>query len=157
MDTKDRNDALKIIVGGTIALFVGVMIITPKLRANWVEVLVGIFILVLILAALVYGGAFQSEEEEAEGVEEESEERDAFIGTAQRLGIDTEDKTREQIMAEIVKATTPNAPPAPQQVVKEIYKEREVITREIVKVRCRHCGYKYDEASNYCPHCGAPT
>jgi len=154
LDAKDRNDALKLVVGCTVALFIGVMIITPKLRANWVGVLIGIFILVLILVLLVYGGAFQSKEEEAE---ELSEETDAFIGTAHRLGIDTENKTREQIMDEIVKATTPNAPPASQQVVKEIYKEREVITREIVKVRCRHCGYKFDEASNYCPHCGAPS
>jgi len=145
------------LAGGTIAFFVLFMIVTPQWRANPVGVLAGSFILVLILVMLVYGGAFQSREEEGEELSEGSEETDAFIGTAQRLGIDTEDKTREQIMAEIVKATTPNAPPAPQQVVKEIYKEREVITREIVKVRCRHCGYKYDEASNYCPHCGAPT
>jgi lipopolysaccharide biosynthesis regulator YciM len=156
LDEKERNEALKFLIGGTIVFFVFVMIVTPQLRANWVGVLVGSFVFVLIAVAVVYGRR-GSEEEEAEEVEEESEETDAFIGTAKRLGIDTEDKTREQIMDEIVKATTPNAPPASQQVVKEIYKEREVITREIVKVRCRHCGYKFDEASNYCPHCGAPS
>jgi hypothetical protein len=34
-----------------------------------------------------------------------------------------------------------------------IMKEREVI-REIVKVRCGHCGNLYDERDNKCPHCG---
>jgi rubrerythrin len=107
----------------------------------------------VFLVAYVYG----RQRDEAEEVSEESEEKDAFIGTAHRLGIDTDDKTREQIMDGIMKATTPNAPSAPQQVVKEIHKEREVITREIVKVRCLHCGYKFEETSNYCPHCGAPS
>jgi rubrerythrin len=51
----------------------------------------------------------------------------------------------------------------PQQAViregtptKEVYREKEIITREIVKIRCRHCGRLFEEKSNYCPHCGAP-
>ena len=34
-----------------------------------------------------------------------------------------------------------------------VIKEREVI-REIVKVRCSHCGNLYDERHDKCPHCG---
>jgi hypothetical protein len=41
----------------------------------------------------------------------------------------------------------------PQNVQPIMIKEREVI-REIVKVRCRHCGNLYDERDNRCPHCG---
>ena len=153
MDKKERNEALKLLAGGTIGLSVFFMIFEPRARANPIATVVVFFVIVAFLVAYVYG----RQRGEAEKVPEESEEKDAFIGTAHRLGIDTDDKTREQIMDEIMKATTPNAPSAPQQVVKEIYKEREVITREIVKVRCRHCGYKFDEASNYCPHCGATS
>jgi hypothetical protein len=39
---------------------------------------------------------------------------------------------------------------APREV---LVKEREVI-REIVKVRCSHCGNLYDERQDRCPHCG---
>ena len=35
-----------------------------------------------------------------------------------------------------------------------IIRERETI-REIVKIRCTHCGRLYDEIDNYCPYCGA--
>lgn len=40
-------------------------------------------------------------------------------------------------------------------VTREIYKEREII-REIVKIRCRHCGTLFEEKLDHCPHCGAP-
>jgi len=40
--------------------------------------------------------------------------------------------------------------PTPQPV---IIKEREVI-REIVKVKCSHCGNLYDQTLDRCPHCG---
>lgn len=43
--------------------------------------------------------------------------------------------------------------PAPQNAQPIMIKEREVI-REIVKVRCRHCGNLYDERDNKCLHCG---
>jgi DNA-directed RNA polymerase subunit RPC12/RpoP len=33
-------------------------------------------------------------------------------------------------------------------------KGREVI-RELVKIRCAHCGSLYDERENKCPNCGA--
>ena len=36
-----------------------------------------------------------------------------------------------------------------------IYREREII-REVVKVRCRHCGTLFEERLSCCPHCGAP-
>ncbi len=38
---------------------------------------------------------------------------------------------------------------------KEVYREREVITREIVRIRCRHCGKLFEEKLDRCPHCGA--
>ena len=34
-----------------------------------------------------------------------------------------------------------------------VVKEREII-KEIVKVRCGHCGNLYDERQDKCPHCG---
>ena len=40
-----------------------------------------------------------------------------------------------------------------EQAQRVVIKEREVI-REIVKVRCRHCGNLYDERQDRCPHCG---
>jgi rubrerythrin len=40
-------------------------------------------------------------------------------------------------------------------VAKEVYREKETI-REVVKVRCRHCGTLFEERLNSCPHCGAP-
>jgi len=51
-------------------------------------------------------------------------------------------------------------PPAAQQVgqpvAKEVYRERETIIREIVKIRCRNCGTLFEEKMDRCPHCGAP-
>ena len=44
---------------------------------------------------------------------------------------------------------TPAPPPAQPVVIRE----REVI-KEIVKVRCGHCGNLYDERQDRCPHCG---
>jgi len=41
-----------------------------------------------------------------------------------------------------------------QTAAREVYKE-QVITREIVKIRCRHCGKLYEERLDTCPHCGA--
>jgi hypothetical protein len=45
--------------------------------------------------------------------------------------------------------------PTPQ-VTREVIKEKEII-REIVKIRCRHCGELFEEKLNRCPHCGAPA
>ena len=57
-----------------------------------------------------------------------------------------------------LKMTEPPPAVTPQQtgVVKEVYKEREVI-REIVKIRCRHCSRTFNEISDRCPYCGAPA
>lgn len=46
--------------------------------------------------------------------------------------------------------------PVAQPATKEIYRERETIIREIVKIRCRNCGTLFEEKLNCCPHCGAP-
>jgi hypothetical protein len=47
----------------------------------------------------------------------------------------------------------------PREVYRErevpVYKEREII-REIVKVRCRHCGTLFEERLGKCPQCGSP-
>ncbi|MEM3594276.1 MAG: zinc-ribbon domain-containing protein, partial [Candidatus Jordarchaeaceae archaeon] len=42
-----------------------------------------------------------------------------------------------------------------QPVVKEVVKEKEVKEREIVFIRCRHCGTKVLESESKCPNCGA--
>ncbi len=44
-------------------------------------------------------------------------------------------------------------PPPPPQVIQQ----KEVVTREIVKVRCRYCGALVDEGVNVCPRCQAPV
>lgn len=47
-------------------------------------------------------------------------------------------------------------PPPPQpQPVTQVY-QKEVVTREVVKVRCRYCGALVDEGVNTCPKCQAP-
>jgi rubrerythrin len=51
--------------------------------------------------------------------------------------------------------TTANPPVVSEPIAKEVYREREVITREIVKIRCRHCGTLFEEKQDRCPHCGA--
>ena len=33
----------------------------------------------------------------------------------------------------------------------------KVIVKEIVKVRCRYCGFTYDQGLDSCPNCGART
>jgi predicted Zn-ribbon and HTH transcriptional regulator len=47
------------------------------------------------------------------------------------------------------------ASPLPQQPIKEIIREKEIV-REVVKIRCRHCGELFEERISRCPHCGAP-
>jgi len=46
------------------------------------------------------------------------------------------------------------ARPTQQQMVKEVIREKEVIT--IVKIHCRHCGTLFEQRANFYPHCGAP-
>jgi len=53
------------------------------------------------------------------------------------------------------KQITQPVTPAPPQFAKEVYREREIV-REIVKVRCQHCGDLFEERLNRCPYCGAP-
>jgi len=43
-----------------------------------------------------------------------------------------------------------------EPVTKEVYREREIV-REIVKIRCRHCGSLFEERLDICPRCGAPS
>jgi RNA polymerase subunit RPABC4/transcription elongation factor Spt4 len=86
---------------------------------------------------------------------EEVEDKDAFIETAKKLGIDSEGKTAAQIQDEILRKTGSTREIPQQPVYKEVYKEREII-REIVKIRCRNCGTPFEEKLNRCPHCGAP-
>jgi len=52
-------------------------------------------------------------------------------------------------------ATSQTTPTAQQPVIKEVYREKEIITRERW-FRCPHCQTEYKEASR-CPHCGAPA
>ena len=33
----------------------------------------------------------------------------------------------------------------------------KVIVKEIVKIRCRYCGFTYDQGLDSCPNCGART
>jgi rRNA maturation endonuclease Nob1 len=61
-------------------------------------------------------------------------------------------ETEEQPTTLPTAAEQPTAPSIP---TKEVYREREVITREIVKIRCRHCGTLFEEKLDRCPHCGA--
>jgi len=49
------------------------------------------------------------------------------------------------------------APPAPSQTPQQPQvKEKEVIIREIVKVKCRYCGTLVDSTLSRCPNCGSP-
>lgn len=34
--------------------------------------------------------------------------------------------------------------------------QKEVVERQVIKVRCRHCGALVDETKGKCPNCGAP-
>ncbi len=46
--------------------------------------------------------------------------------------------------------STPPPPPPPQEIV------RDTIEREVVKIRCQHCGALNSETDNECSACGAP-
>lgn len=35
--------------------------------------------------------------------------------------------------------------------------QEKVIVKEIVKIRCRYCGFTYDQGLDRCPNCGART
>ena len=35
--------------------------------------------------------------------------------------------------------------------------QEKVIVKEIVKIRCRYCGFTYDQGLDFCPNCGART
>ncbi|MBS7614901.1 hypothetical protein KEJ18_04135 [Candidatus Bathyarchaeota archaeon] len=51
----------------------------------------------------------------------------------------------------------PVAPPAPSQPPQQPQiKEKEVIIREVVKVKCRYCGMLVDSTLSRCPNCGSP-
>jgi uncharacterized membrane protein len=40
---------------------------------------------------------------------------------------------------------------------KQDINQEKVIVREIIKIRCRYCGFTYDQGLNSCPNCGART
>lgn len=42
------------------------------------------------------------------------------------------------------------------QAMREVIREKEIV-REIVKIRCRHCGTTFEERLDRCPNCGAPA
>jgi len=44
---------------------------------------------------------------------------------------------------------------AKREIIHEFHREKETI-REIVKVRCQHCGGLCEENLDGCPSCGAP-
>jgi len=67
---------------------------------------------------------------------------------AQAIDVETRSYPRE------ISKERPPSVEAGQQVVREVFKEREII-REIVKIRCRHCGGLFEERLDRCPHCGA--
>jgi hypothetical protein len=35
--------------------------------------------------------------------------------------------------------------------------QEKIIIKEIVKIRCRYCGFTYDQGLDSCPNCGART
>lgn len=37
-----------------------------------------------------------------------------------------------------------------------VHREKEILTREIVRIPCRHCGSLVDQTLSKCPSCGAP-
>ena len=53
------------------------------------------------------------------------------------------------------KQEKPESPVNQQPSIKEIIREKEIV-REIVKIRCRHCGELFEERINRCPNCGVP-
>jgi hypothetical protein len=55
---------------------------------------------------------------------------------------------------QLIEQTVGKEQTSPQS-IREVIKKKETI-REIVKIRCRHCGALYEERLNYCPRCGAP-
>jgi hypothetical protein len=40
---------------------------------------------------------------------------------------------------------------------KQDVSQEKVIIKEIIKIRCRYCGFTYDQGLNSCPNCGAGT
>ena len=53
-------------------------------------------------------------------------------------------------------APAPQAPNIPTPPATTHYvREKEVTTREVVKIRCQFCGCLYDEVIDKCPSCGA--
>jgi hypothetical protein len=37
-----------------------------------------------------------------------------------------------------------------------VHREKEIVTREVVRIPCRHCGSLVDQTASKCPSCGAP-
>jgi TM2 domain-containing membrane protein YozV len=46
-------------------------------------------------------------------------------------------------------------PQYPSQQISQPYREKEIITREIVKIPCSYCNQLVDITQNKCPNCGA--
>jgi rubrerythrin len=57
---------------------------------------------------------------------------------------------------ELLKLRQEEVPEDRPQIVREVIKETQVL-REIVKLRCRHCGALFVEKLGKCPNCGAPA
>lgn len=64
------------------------------------------------------------------------------------------------VLAIIIVAIVLRAKPNKDQEEKEKLNnlnQDKVIVKEIVKIRCRYCGFTYDQGLDSCPNCGART
>ena len=112
---------------GSIILLVGLVMLATGVPA---VAIVGILVLLCAFIVMVVGAAAPTPKPKTSAASEVEEE------------------------LQVVEPTAVEQPP-PQPVTKEVYRQREII-REIVKIRCRHCGSLFEEKLNRCPNCGAP-
>jgi rubrerythrin len=63
------------------------------------------------------------------------------------------------VLAIIVVTLVFRAKPKNNQEVEDFMdiNQEKVIVKEIVKIRCRYCGFTYDQGLDSCPNCGART
>lgn len=130
-----RRTGVKLFFLGLLILFIAWGLARAGQSSFPVFVMIGGF---MTLGGFLY--AWHPDEEQAEPEEYASSTQTVY-------NVETESKPEKH---ETVEAF------AQPQVIREVIKEKETI-REIVKIRCRHCGELFEEKKTRCPYCNAPA
>ncbi|MFQ6063933.1 MAG: zinc ribbon domain-containing protein [Candidatus Bathyarchaeia archaeon] len=137
----ERQSFIKVTIWGILVSFLGaILYVVASYLGGGFETSALLFVvgLILIVIGLAYRPAYY---------------RINAVGSPPELWMTADDSADAKTFARLIQdqiSTRETPPPSAP-----IAREREVITREVVMIRCEYCGALMTESSTFCPNCGA--